>query len=61
MEPRTVDDKGRPAINEMTLDEKLDEILAINRATQDLVMKFFDDFASGKMGGMMGMMGKLLK
>lgn len=61
MEPRTVDEKGRPAINEMTLDEKLDEVLAINRATQDLVMKFFDDFASGKMGGMMGMMGKLLK
>lgn len=55
-----VDEKGRPLIANMTDSEKLSEILAIGRSTQDLVEKFFNDFSSGKMGGMMGMLGKFM-
>ena len=55
------DEKGRKKIEIMTDREIIEEQLAISRATQDLVEKFFNDFASGKMGGMMGMMGKFLK
>lgn len=57
----TLDSKGRVRPDLMSDSDKLTEMLAIARATQDLVEKFFNDFASGKMGGMMGMMGKLMK
>jgi hypothetical protein len=55
-----VDDKGRTALSLMTDAEKITELLAIGRATQDLVERFVEDFSSGKMGGMLGMMGKLM-
>lgn len=55
------DEKGRPIVGNMSDREIAEETLVIMRATQDLVEKFFNDFSSGKMGGMMGMMGKLLK
>lgn len=57
---RIEDSKGRMNIPAMTTDEKLDEVLAIARATQDLVEKFMDDLSTGKLGGMMGMMGRLM-
>lgn len=62
-EPGTLDAKGRKAIHDMTLDEKLDEVLAIGRATQDLVEKFFTDFASGniQLPGPLGLFAKMMK
>lgn len=54
------DEKGRPSVQDMTDRALAEETLVILRATQDLVEKFFNDFSSGKMGGMMGMFGKLM-
>lgn len=54
------DAKGRPAIMHLSDREILEEQLAILRATQDLVEQFFSDFSSGKMGGMMGTLGKMM-
>lgn len=55
------DGKGRPLIRNMSDREIAEENLAILRATQDMVEQFFADFSSGKMGGAMGMLGKLMK
>lgn len=55
-----IDDKGRILPAYLSQEEKLDEVLAIARATQDLVERFLNDFMSGKIGGPMGMLGKLM-
>lgn len=56
----TLDAKGRPRVHTMSDREIAEENLIILRATQDLVEQFFADFSSGKMGGAMGMLGKLM-
>lgn len=56
----TTDNKGRPLVRTMSDREIAEENLIILRATQDMIEQFFADFASGKMGGAMGMLGKLM-
>ena len=60
---RETDEKGRLPLEQMTLEEMARENLAIARATQDLVEKFFTDLMSGKVAlpGPLGMFAKFMK
>jgi hypothetical protein len=57
-----VDDKGRRKVTLMSADECAQETLAIARAVQDTVEKFFTDMQTGKLSlpGPLGMMMKMM-
>lgn len=53
----TAEPTNRPTIADMTAEQKLDEILATMRATQDLVEGFIAQFTkSGGMGSILSVM-----
>lgn len=59
---RIPDEKGRLPLETMTPEEMARESLAIARATQDLVEKFFADLMSGQLSlpGPLGMFAKMM-
>jgi hypothetical protein len=63
MEVPLRDAKGRLRLSEMSERDMAEETLAIARATQDMVEKFFEDLTTGKLNlpGPLGMLSKFMK